>query len=189
MINGVKDKIFQNCDYLSENEIIQLKYAMAFSEKAHNGQTRATGDPYIIHPLEVCLILSEYQSDITTLICALLHNVVEDTEITLTEIEQYFGTPVSFIVDGLTKFEKGKYEKEEYIAINMEKLLSTAMYDIRFAIIKLADRLHNMRTLAIKKIEKKIPYANETLLFFSPLAEKIELYKLQEELEDLGFII
>lgn len=187
MINEVKDTILQKCEYLSEAEITQLQYAMSFSEKAHLGQTRATGEPYIIHPLEVCLILSEYQADLTTLICALLHDVVEDTDVSLSEIEQYFGTQVTFIVDGLTKFEKGEYEKEEYIAINMEKLLSTAMHDIRVAVIKLADRLHNMRTLAIKRIEKKIPYANETLLFFSPLAEKIGLYKLQEELEDLGF--
>ena len=183
----MKDELLQKCKYLSEAEITQLQSAMAFSERAHTGQTRATGEPYIIHPLEVCLMLSEYQADLTSLICALLHDVVEDTEVSLSEIEQYFGTQVTFIVDGLTKFEKGEYEKEEYTAINMQKLLSTAIIDIRVAVIKLADRLHNMRTLAIKRIEKKIPYANETLLFFSPLAEKIGLYKVQEELEDLGF--
>ncbi|WP_157764754.1 HD domain-containing protein [Solibacillus sp. R5-41] len=183
----MKDAIIQKCNYLTEAEVIQLQSAMAFSEKAHQGQTRATGEPYIIHPLEVCLMLSEYHADITSLISALLHDVVEDTHVSLNEIKEYYGSHVSFIVDGLTKFEKGSFENEEYKAINTEKLLSTALLDIRVAVIKLADRLHNMRTLAIKRIEKTIPYANETLLFFSPLAEKVGLYKLQEELEDLGF--
>lgn len=187
LINIVKDAIIRKCHYLTAAELTQLLSAMTFSEKAHQGQTRVTGEPYIIHPLEVCLMLSDYQADLTSLISALLHDVVEDTDVSLDEIKEYFGPHVSFIVDGLTKFEKGSYEKEEYRAINTEKLLSTAILDIRVAIIKLADRLHNMRTLAVKRIEKKIPYANETLLFFSPLAEKIGLFKWQEELEDLGF--
>lgn len=187
MINEVKKVLIQTCDYLSDVEISKLIQAMEFAEHAHSGQTRATGEAYFIHPLEVCLILSEYQADLTSLVCALLHDVVEDTDVPLSEIEQRFGKQIAFIVDGLTKFEKGTIEKEEYSAINKEKLLSTSIIDIRIAIIKLADRLHNMRTLAIKRIEKKIPYANETLLFFSPLAEKIGLYKLQEELEDLAF--
>lgn len=187
MINELKEMLKQRCKYLSSVEILQLHKAMEFAEQAHSGQKRATGEPYIIHPLEVSLILAEYKADNISLICALLHDVVEDTEIPLSEIEQHFGKQVAFIVDGLTKFEKGTIEKEEYDAVNTEKLLSTAIIDVRVAAIKLADRLHNMRTLAIKRIEKKIPYANETLLFFSPLAEKIGLYRLQEELEDLAF--
>lgn len=183
----MKVALIQKCKYLSEEEKVELQKAIEFSEKAHIYQTRATGEPYIIHPLEVCLILSEYEADLISLICALLHDVVEDTEVSLSEIDMHFGSHVAFIVDGLTKFEKGVLAKEEYSAANTEKLLSMAMVDIRIAVVKLADRLHNMRTLAIKRIEKKIPYANETLLFFSPLAEKIGLYKLQEELEDLGF--
>ncbi|GGA28612.1 HD domain-containing protein [Psychrobacillus lasiicapitis] len=187
MINQGKELLRQRCKYLSNMEILQLEQAMDFAERAHCGQKRATGEPYIIHPLEVSLILAEYKADIISLIGALLHDVVEDTEIPLSDIEQEFGKQVAFIVDGLTKFEKGTIEKEEYGAVNTEKLLSTAIIDIRVAAIKLADRLHNMRTLAVKKIEKKIPYANETLLFFSPLAEKLGLYRLQEELEDLAF--
>ncbi|MFJ8063946.1 HD domain-containing protein [Psychrobacillus sp. NPDC096426] len=187
MINEMKGMLTKRCKYLSTAEITQLQQAMEFAEQGHSGQTRATGEPYIIHPLEVCLILAEYKADLLSLICALLHDVVEDTAVSLSEIEQHFGKQVAFIVDGLTKFEKGTIEKEEYGAINTEKLLSTAIMDIRVAAIKLADRLHNMRTLAIKRIEKKIPYANETLLFFSPLAEKIGLYRIQEELEDLAF--
>ncbi|TQR19103.1 HD domain-containing protein [Psychrobacillus vulpis] len=187
MINEVKKVLLKKCNYLSEAETIQLQQAMEFAEQTHIGQTRATGEPYIIHPFEVCFILLEYEADLTSLVCALLHDVVEDTDVSLSEIETHFGIQVAIIVNGLTKFEKGTFEKEEYSAINTEKLLSTAMIDIRVAVIKLADRLHNMRTLAVKRIEKKIPYANETLLFFSPLAEKIGLYKLQEELEELGF--
>ncbi|QFF99139.1 bifunctional (p)ppGpp synthetase/guanosine-3',5'-bis(diphosphate) 3'-pyrophosphohydrolase [Psychrobacillus glaciei] len=187
MVNDVKVLLMYKCKYLSDEEKVELQKAIEFSEKAHIYQKRATGEPYVIHPLEVCLILSEYEADLTTLICALLHDVVEDTEVSLSEIEEHFGSQVAYIVDGLTKFEKGVFEKEEYSAVNTEKLLSMAILDIRIAVVKLADRLHNMRTLAIKRIEKKIPYANETLLFFSPLAEKIGLYKMQEELEDLGF--
>ncbi|MER2169549.1 MAG: HD domain-containing protein [Psychrobacillus psychrodurans] len=183
----VKEQLIHSCSYLEESELVQLKSAMDFAEKAHIGQTRATGEPYIVHPLEVCLILSEYKADITTLVCSLLHDVVEDTTVNLNEIELLFGNDVAFIVDGLTKFEKGNLEKEEYSAINMEKLLSYAIQDIRIAAIKLADRLHNMRTLAIKKTEKKIPYSNETLLYFSPLAERIGLFTLQRELEELAF--
>ncbi|MCM3357356.1 HD domain-containing protein [Psychrobacillus sp. MER TA 171] len=183
----VKEQLIHSCNYLEERELVQLKSAMDFAEKAHVGQTRATGEPYIIHPFEVCLILSEYKADITTLVCSLLHDVVEDTTVNLKEIELLFGKDVAFIVDGLTKFEKGTFEKEEYSAINMEKLLSYAIQDIRIAAIKLADRLHNMRTLAIKRTEKKIPYSNETLLYFSPLAERIGLFTLQRELEELAF--
>ncbi|WP_342578609.1 HD domain-containing protein [Psychrobacillus sp. FSL K6-2843] len=183
----IKEQLLHSCNYLEELEMEQLKKVMEFAEKAHLGQTRATGEPYIVHPLEVCLILSEYKADLTTLVCSLLHDVVEDTTIDLKEIENLFGDDVSFIVDGLTKFEKGSFEKEEYSAINMEKLLSYAIQDIRIAAIKLADRLHNMRTLAIKRTEKKIPYSNETILFFSPLAERIGLFTLQRELEELAF--
>lgn len=187
LIDKLKAEIFQNCEYLTEDEKEQLQHAMVFSESAHFGQKRATGEPYVVHPLEVCLILSEYRADLITLICALLHDVVEDTSVSLLEIKKHFGMQVTFIVDGLTKYEKARYEKEEYAAINMQKLLFTAVQDIRVVIVKLADRLHNMRTLSIKKIEKRIPYANETLLFFSPLAEKVGLFKLQSELEELGF--
>lgn len=187
MVSKIKEELLSKTAYLTSHEKECLIKALQYAEAAHFGQKRATGEPYIIHPITVCGILAHYNADITTLISALLHDVVEDTNISLVEIEEQFGPNVSFIVDGLTKVVKGTFMKDEYSAINTEKLLSTAAADIRVAIIKLADRLHNMRTLSVKRIEKKVPYANETIIFFSPLAEKLGLYHIQEELEELAF--
>ncbi|MBA2876583.1 HD domain-containing protein [Thermaerobacillus caldiproteolyticus] len=164
-----------------------LKRAISFAEEAHQGQKRATGEPYFIRPLTVCEILIDYRADIISLVSALLHDVVGDTNTSLSDMERNFGPQVSLIVDGLTKITRGNLQKDEYNAINFEKLLTASEQDIRVAIIKIADRLHNMRTLAVKKVEKKVPYANETLILFSPLAEKLGLLKIQDELEDLGF--
>lgn len=187
MINALKERLIQRSNYLSLNEIELLVQAINFADNAHHGQKRATGEPYITHPLAVCEILLEYKADVTSLISALLHDVVEDTHTPIHEIELKFGEQVSSIVEGLTKVEKGQLEKEEYTAINTEKLLSASVNDIRIAVIKIADRLHNMRTLSVKKIEKKIPYANETIIFFVPLAERLGLYRMQKELEELSF--
>ncbi|MGE7622919.1 HD domain-containing protein [Viridibacillus sp. NPDC096237] len=187
MINTLKERLIQLSNYLSQSEIDLLEQAINFADNAHHGQKRATGEPYITHPLAVCEILLEYKADVTSLISALLHDVVEDTDTPIHEIELKFGEQVSSIVEGLTKVEKGQLEKEEYTAINTEKLLSASVNDIRIAIIKIADRLHNMRTLSVKKIEKKIPYANETIIFFVPLAERLGLYRMQKELEELSF--
>lgn len=187
MISALKERIIKQSNYLMQSEIELLEEAINFAEEAHHGQKRATGEPYITHPLSVCEILLEYKADVTSLISALLHDVVEDTHVSISEIEHRFGKQVSFIVEGLTKVEKGQFEKEEYSAINIEKLLSASVGDIRVAVIKIADRLHNMRTLAVKRVEKKVPYANETIIFFSPLAERLGLFKLQDELEELGF--
>ncbi|KRG12938.1 hypothetical protein ACA30_17390 [Virgibacillus soli] len=187
MADALKEGLIKKSDYLPRKELELLKVAFDFAEEAHDGQKRATGEPYITHPIAVCEILLAYHADITTLISALLHDVVEDTSVPILEIDRRFGERVAEIVEGLTKVEKGKVRKEEYSAINTEKLLFASVKDIRVAAVKIADRLHNMRTLAVKRIEKKVPYANETLIFFSPLAEKLGLYKLQEELEELGF--
>lgn len=187
MADALKEGLIKKSDYLPRKELELLKVAFDFAEEAHDGQKRATGEPYITHPIAVCEILLAYHADITTLISALLHDVVEDTSVPILEIDRRFGERVAEIVEGLTKVEKGKVRKEEYSAINTEKLLFASVKDIRVAAVKIADRLHNMRTLAVKRVEKKVPYANETLIFFSPLAEKLGLYKLQEELEELGF--
>ena len=173
MIDALKEGLLEKSTYLSKSQRNLLEEAINFAEMAHQGQKRATGEPYITHPIAVCAILLDYQADSTSLVSALLHDVVEDTDVSISEIEQRFGKQVSNIVEGLTKVEKGKLTKDEYSAINTEKLLSAAVKDIRVAVVKIADRLHNMRTLAVKKIEKKAPYANETLIFFSPLAERL----------------
>lgn len=187
MIDDLKVRLIQMSDYLSRSDIKLLEKVITFADNAHHGQKRATGEPFITHPVAVCEILLEYKADITSLISALLHDVVEDTDITIREIQLKFGKQVATIVEGLTKVEKGLLEKEEYSAINTEKLLTASIIDIRVAVIKIADRLHNMRTLSIKKVEKKIPYANETIIFFAPLAERLGLYRIQEELEALSF--
>ncbi|WP_228485617.1 HD domain-containing protein [Thermaerobacillus caldiproteolyticus] len=187
MVDIIKERILKKSNYLSESHIELLKRAISFAEEAHQGQKRATGEPYFIHPLTVCEILIDYRADIISLVSALLHDVVEDTNTSLSDIERNFGPQVSLIVDGLTKITRGNLQKDEYNAINFEKLLTASEQDIRVAIIKIADRLHNMRTLAVKKVEKKVPYANETLILFSPLAKKLGLLKIQDELEDLGF--
>ncbi|MEX3622557.1 HD domain-containing protein [Viridibacillus arvi] len=187
MIDDLKVRLIQMSDYLSRSDIKLLEKVITFADNAHHGQKRATGEPFITHPVAVCEILLEYKADITSLISALLHDVVEDTDITIREIQLKFGKQVATIVEGLTKVEKGLLEKEEYSAINTEKLLTASILDIRVAVIKIADRLHNMRTLSIKKVEKKIPYANETIIFFAPLAERLGLYRIQDELEALSF--
>jgi GTP diphosphokinase / guanosine-3',5'-bis(diphosphate) 3'-diphosphatase len=188
VINQLKEILLKKATYLSTTEINQLKKAIDFSITAHEGQKRKSGEPYVTHPLTVCEILADNKADIVTLISGLLHDVVEDTEITSQQISDNFGEPVAFIVAGLTKMKKNpSIHKEEYEAINFEKLLVASEKDIRVAIVKIADRLHNMRTLAVKKVEKRIPYSNETLIFFAPLCERLGLFKIQQEIEELGF--
>jgi GTP diphosphokinase / guanosine-3',5'-bis(diphosphate) 3'-diphosphatase len=187
MINNLKEQLLHAAAYLGKDEFESFKTAIEFAEQAHSGQKRATGEPYIIHPYIVCKILMNYQADVTTLVSSLLHDVAEDTHYSITDIESRFGAQVAAIVNGLTKLEKGVLEKEEYSASNFEKLLTASADDIRVAIVKIADRLHNMRTLQVKKAEKQVPYSNETLVFFSPLAERLGLFEIQKELEELSF--
>lgn len=187
MLSVIKEALLNKSGYLTKSEVKLLTRAISFAENAHEGQKRATGEPYIIHPLAVCEILMDYKADITSLVSGLLHDVAEDTQVSIAEINDHFGTQISLIVEGLTKVKKKELTKEENSAINFEKLLLASNEDIRVAIIKIADRLHNMRTLAVKRVEKKVPYANETLIFFAPLAERLGLFKLQEELEELAF--
>jgi GTP pyrophosphokinase len=188
VINELKETLLKKANYLQNKEINQLENAIEFSIEAHEGQKRKSGEPYVTHPLTVCEILADNKADIVTLISGLLHDVVEDTEITSQQICDNFGEEVAFIVDGLTKMKKNpSIHKEEYEAINFEKLLVASEKDIRVAIVKIADRLHNMRTLAVKKVEKRVPYSNETLIFFAPLSERLGLFKIQQEIEELGF--
>ncbi|MEH7884278.1 HD domain-containing protein [Bacillus sp. JJ1609] len=187
MEKNIKGQLQNDAAYLTEEEYEIFLQAIDFAEHAHQDQKRATGEPYIIHPFIVCKILLDYKADVTTLNSSLLHDVAEDTLFSILDIEKRFGLDVSTIVDGLTKFEKGLVKEEEYDAINFEKLLAASANDIRVVIVKIADRLHNMRTLAVKKVEKQVPYANESLVFFSPLAERLGLYMMQKELEELSF--
>lgn len=191
-INGegghMQEILFTKASYLQQAELEQLQQAMEFAEQAHAGQYRISGEPYIIHPFAVTEILLDYQADITTLIAALLHDVVEDTHYTTEDITQRFGTKIAMIVEGLTKIDKKDVTgQDEYKAINLKKLLLAAQMDIRVAIIKVVDRLHNMRTLQVKTAQKQVPYASETLKIFSPLCKKLKLSYIQRELEELSF--
>lgn len=166
-----------------------LNRAYVYAMKMHGSQTRASGDPYFSHPLEVAAILTEMKLDTASVITALLHDTVEDTDATIEEIEGLFGPEISKLVDGVTKLSQIELQRpEEKQAENFRKLILAMSEDIRVLLVKLADRLHNMRTLHhISKPEKQQRISRETLDIYVPLAERIGIQKFKEELEDLSF--
>ncbi|MFA9262289.1 MAG: bifunctional (p)ppGpp synthetase/guanosine-3',5'-bis(diphosphate) 3'-pyrophosphohydrolase [Undibacterium sp.] len=166
-----------------------LREAYAFAEKAHEGQLRRSGEPYITHSLHVAKILAEIGMDTTTLIAGLLHDVPEDTPIPLSEIESRFGADVAYLVDGITKLGKIKLRgsHEEYFLENLRKMFLAMAKDIRVVIIKLADRLHNMRTLEHVPPEKQLRIARETMEIYGPIANRLGIGEIKGELEDLCF--
>ncbi len=172
-----------------EEELLNKAYV--FSMKAHGSQTRASGDPYFSHPLEVAGILAEHKFDYRTIITALLHDVVEDTNFDLNDIEKSFGPEISLLVDGVTKLSKFEGRSDKFNqAENFRKLLLATSRDIRVLFVKLADRLHNMRTLKFLKDEnKKKRISFETLEIYSPLAERLGMDEIRKELDDLSFKI
>lgn len=168
------------------DEIENVKKAYKLAEKAHANQFRESGEPYIIHPLNVCYNLVSFHADGASLCAGLLHDVVEDTDYTLEYIEQEFGKDVAFLVDGVTKISNLHYSsKDEATNANIRRLINSLNDDVRIIIIKLCDRLHNMRTLDFKAPEKRIRSAEETLNIFVPLAYFIGAFRLKCELEDL----
>jgi hypothetical protein len=166
----------------------QLRKAYVLAESSHRGQTRKSGEPYITHPLAVTLILAELGAETTTLTASLLHDTVEDTEVTLDQVESEFGAEVSYLVDGVTKLEKVDYgaaaEPETF-----RKMLVATGNDVRVMSIKLADRLHNMRTLGVMRPDKQARIAKVTRDVLIPLAERLGVQALKSELEDLVFAI
>ena len=165
-----------------------IRKAWAFCLQQHEGQKRASGEPYIIHPLEVGQVLAELKMDSTAIAAGLLHDAVEDTDVTSAEIAKQFGDQVAHIVEGVTKLEKIKFaNREDHQAENIRKMLLAMVTDVRVVIIKLADRLHNMRTLEHLKPEKQQKIARETLDIYAPLAHRLGMGKLRGELEDLAF--
>jgi guanosine-3',5'-bis(diphosphate) 3'-pyrophosphohydrolase len=165
-----------------------LNRAYVYAMKAHGNQKRASGDPYFSHPLEVAAILTELKLDDATIAAALLHDVIEDTDVTRTEIDQKFGKQIGELVDGLTKIKKlDLVTKKAEQAENFRKLLVAISSDIRVLLIKLADRLHNMRTLEHKKPESRRRTADETLEIYAPLAARMGMQSMREELEALAF--
>ena len=165
-----------------------LNRAYVYAMKAHGSQVRASGDPFISHPLEVAAILADLKLDDATIVAALLHDVVEDTEATHQEIEDLFGKEIADLVDGLTKIRRlDLVTKEAAQAENLRKLLLAMAKDIRVLLIKLADRLHNMRTLQFMKPEKRQRTAQETLDLYAPLAGRMGMQNMRDELEDSSF--
>ena len=174
--------------YLKPEDVTRLETAYQFSEAAHNGQFRASGDPYISHPLAVANILAQLHLDSQALTAALLHDVMEDTSITKAEISKKFGKPVAELVDGVSKLDHIEFEThEEAQAENFRKMLLAMARDVRVMLIKLADRLHNMRTLAAVPTPKRKRIARETLDIYAPIANRLGLNHIYQELEDLSF--
>lgn len=174
--------------YLGDDECDQIMKAFTLADKAHEGQFRASGEPYIMHPLAVAEILAHLQIDHITLIAALLHDVVEDTEYTKEDIKKLFGAEVAFLVDGVTKLNQFQYEtKEDRQMENYRKMILAMAKDVRVVVIKLGDRLHNMRTLKHMRSDKQKRIAKETLEIFAPLAHRLGIFNVKWELEDLSF--
>ncbi|MDE6369655.1 MAG: HD domain-containing protein, partial [Muribaculaceae bacterium] len=178
--------------YLKSNhrkkvEIIERAYR--FAKEAHKGIRRRSGEPYILHPIAVAKIASQEIGLGSTSICAaLLHDVVEDTDYTVEDIEQHFGKKIAQLVEGLTKISGGIFgDKASLQAENFRKLLLTMSEDIRVVLIKMADRLHNMRTLGSMAPNKQYKIAGETLYIYAPLAHRLGLFAIKTELEDLSF--
>ena len=165
-----------------------IRKAYEYSQKHHAGQTRASGEPYLVHPLEVALVLSEMKMDPVAIVAGLLHDSVEDTSVTIVDIRKEFGEEVAHIVEGVTKISAIDFaSREEQQAENLRKMVLAMVDDIRVVLIKLADRLHNMRTLEHLPIERQQKIAQETLDIYAPIAHRLGMGKIRGELEDLGF--
>lgn len=174
--------------YLPKEDADFIYHAYEFAKKAHEGQKRKSGEPYIVHPVQVASILVDLEMDPETIAGGFLHDVVEDTEITLEEIEQQFNAEVAMLVDGVTKLDKIKYKSQKTLQAETHRKMFVAMAkDIRVILIKIADRLHNMRTLKYLPPEKQLRMANETLEIFSPLTHRLGMSTIKWELEDIAF--
>ena len=190
LINDAFQKLLNS--YLSSRhrkKVDLITKAFNFARQAHKGVRRLSGEPYIMHPIAVAQIACEEVGLGSTSICsALLHDVVEDTDYTVEDIENIFGSKIAQIVDGLTKISGGIFgEQASAQAENFKKLLLTMSDDIRVILIKICDRLHNMRTLESQPANKQYKIAGETLYIYAPLANRLGLYKVKSELENLSF--
>jgi len=174
--------------YLKPRDVEHVRVAIEFSRAAHQGQMRQSGDPYVSHPIAVARILAPLHIDVQAIIAALLHDVVEDTEVTTGQVAEKFGKPVAELVEGLSKLDRIQFEtREDAQAENFRKMLLAMARDVRVILIKLADRLHNMRTLESMALDKRERIARETMEIYAPIANRLGLNDIYRELQDLGF--
>lgn len=182
------EELIIKLDYLSEEDLILIKKSYDMASVAHSHQLRDSGEPFITHPLAVASILADWKADRNTICAAILHDIVEDTNVTLKEIENLFGETVASLVDGVTKLTSMNFSsKLENKNANMRKIITSFRKDVRIILIKLADRLHNMRTLEYKDPKKRKIKALETMDLYVPLAYFIGAYNVKSELEDKSF--
>ncbi|HAY60982.1 MAG TPA: (p)ppGpp synthetase [Acidaminococcaceae bacterium] len=185
---SIEDFMKYIADYLSPKQVAKVQKAYDFAARVHADQKRRSGEPYIIHPTQVAYILAQMKMDDETLCAAFLHDTVEDTDTKLDDIKEMFGAKVAMLVDGVTKLGKIEYiSKEERQIENYRKMFLAMAKDIRVVIIKLADRLHNMRTLEYMPVYKQQSISKETLEIYAPLANRLGIYTIKWELEDLAF--
>ena len=174
--------------YLKSEDITQVWEAYRYADQAHQGVVRKTGEPYISHPVSVACILADMHMDLPTIMAALLHDVVEDTDISTDDIKEKFGQQVAELVDGVTKLDKIEFQSASVAqAENFRKMLLAMSQDVRVILVKLADRLHNMQTLEGMRLEKQKLIAKETLDIYAPIANRLGLNEIYQELEDLSF--
>ena len=187
-INESIKSLFANMEQrISAEDMQRVRDAYALASEAHKDQRRKTGEPYIIHPIAVARIVAEeLELGASPVIAAFLHDVVEDTDYTIEDIRERFGNDVAFLVGVVTKQKKDKYEKSKQVD-NYRQILASVQYDVRAILIKLADRLHNMRTLDSMRPDKQMKIAGETDYFYAPLANRLGLYHIKSELENLSF--
>ena len=185
---GLKELLAKVERYLPPDQVARVREAAEFGAMAHEGQKRKSGEPYISHPVAAAEILADLHLDADTIVGAILHDVIEDTPIAKEEIEARFGKDVAEIVDGVTKLDQIKFKsREEAQAESFRKMLLAMVRDLRVILVKLADRTHNMRTIGNMSLPKRRQIARETLDIYAPVAERLGLYGMKLELEDLGF--
>ena len=185
---SIDDVILKMKKNKGKTDIKLIKRAYEYAKSKHGEQLRKSGEPYIIHPVQVAYTLSELGLDDSTICAALLHDIAEDTDITIQILEKEFSSEIAQLVDGVTKLDKIKYTSaEEEQVENYRKMFLAMGKDIRVILIKLADRLHNMRTLKYLSKERQIANAKETMDLYAPLANRLGMYSLKWELEDLSF--